>query len=117
MPSFHSSVAPPLIDGVGLVTGRRGRPRKRADRVLAGRGYDHDKYRRELWARGIKLVIARRSTAHGSGLGKERWVMERTFAWLHNLRRLRIRYERRAELHMAFMLLGCAVVCQRKLTA
>lgn len=106
----------PLIDAVGPVTGRRGRPRKRAERVLADRGYDHDKYRRELWKRGVKPVIARRSTEHGSGLGKERWVVERTFAWLHNLRRLRIRYERSAELHLAFMLLGCAVVCQRKLT-
>jgi transposase len=79
-------------------------------------GYDHDKYRRELWKRGVKPVIARRSTEHGSGLGRERWVVERTFAWLHNLRRLRIRYERDPSLHMAFMLLGCAVVCQRKLT-
>lgn len=85
--------------------------------MLADRGYDYDKYRRELRARGVKPVIARRSTAHGSGLGKERWVVERTFAWLHNLRRLRTRYERDPELHMAFMLLGCAVVCQRKLLA
>ena len=46
-----------------------------------------------------------------------RWVVERTFAWLHNLRRLRIRYERDPDLHMAFMLLGCAVVCQRQLAA
>jgi len=99
------------------VTGRPGRPRRRAERLLADRGYDHDKYRRELWARGVKPVIARRSTMHGSHLGKERWVVERTFAWLHNLRRLRIRYERDPELHMAFMLLGCAVVCQRKLAA
>ena len=105
----------PLIDGVGPVTGKRGQSRRRAERVLADRGYDHDKYRRELWKRGVKPVIARRSTEHGSGLGKERWVVERTFAWLHNLRRLRIRYERSAELHMAFMLLGCAVVCQRRL--
>lgn len=37
------------------------------------------------------------------------------FAWLHNLRRLRIRYERHAELHLAFLELGCAVVCQRML--
>jgi transposase len=62
--------------------------------VLADRGYDHEKYRRELRARGVKPVIARRNTVHGSGLGKEGWVVERTFAWLHNLRRLRIRYER-----------------------
>lgn len=106
----------PLIDGVGPVAGKPGRPRQRAERVLADRGYDHDKYRRELWKRGVKPVIARRNTEHGSGLGRERWVVERTFAWLHNLRRLRIRYERDPSLHIAFMLLGCAVVCQRKLT-
>ena len=51
----------------------------------------------------------------GSGLGSERWVVERTFAWLHNFRRLRIRYERSPDLHLAFMQLGCAVICQRML--
>jgi transposase len=107
----------PLIDGVGPVRGRVGRPRQRAERVLADRGYDHDKYRRELWRRGVKPVIARRGSDHGSGLGRERWVVERTFAHLHNLRRLRIRYERDDRLHLAFMLLGCAVVCQRRLRA
>jgi transposase len=106
----------PLLDAVGPVTGRPGRPRKRAERLLADRGYDFDKFRRELRKRGVKPVIARRGEEHGSGLGKERWVVERTFAWLHNLRRLRTRYERSAELHLAFMLLGCAVVCQRALS-
>src|SRR4029450_1556754 len=105
----------PLVDGVGPVCGKVGRPRRRAERVLADRGYDHDKYRRELRKRGGKTVVARRDTNHGSGLGTERWVVERTFAWLHNLRRLRTRYERSGELHLAFMLLGCAVVCQRML--
>jgi transposase len=60
-------------------------------------------------------VIARRGSDHGSGLGSERWVVERTFAWLHNFRRLRIRYERSPHLHLAFMQLGCAVICQRML--
>jgi transposase len=46
-----------------------------------------------------------------------RWVFERTFAWLHDLRRLRTRYERDNQLHLALVLLGCAVVCQRQLTA
>jgi transposase len=107
----------PLIDGVEPVTGKVGRPRRRPDRVLTDRGYDHDKYRRELWQRGVKPVIARRGAEHGSHLGRRRWVVERTFAWLHNLRRLRIRYERDDRLHLAFMLLGCAVVCQRRLAA
>ena len=105
----------PLVDGVGPVRGKVGRPRQRAERVLADRGYDHDKYRRLLGKRGVQPVIARRRSDHGSGLGGERWVVERTFAHLHNLRRLRTRYERSADLHLAFMLLGCAVVCQRRL--
>lgn len=107
----------PLVDGVGPVAGKVGRPRKRSDRLLADRGYDHDKYRRELRKRGVKPIIARRGTEHGSGLGKQRWVVERSFAWLHNFRRLRTRYERRAELHLAFMQLGCAVICMRALPA
>ena len=105
----------PLIDGLRPVAGKVGRPRMRPRRLLADRGYDHDKYRRELRARRVVPVIARRQTAHGSGLGRQRWVVERGFAWLHNLRRLRIRYERHAELHLAFLELGCAVVCQRML--
>jgi transposase len=106
-----------LIDGVAPVRGKRGRPRRRAERLLADRGYDFDKYSRELRTRGVKPVIARRGSAHGSGLGAERWVVERTFAWLHNFRRLRTRYERDADLHLAVMQLGCAVICQRMLTA
>jgi transposase len=107
----------PLIDRVAPVTGKVGRPRQRPELVLADCGYDHDKYRRELWKRGVKPMIARRGTEHGSTLGRKRWVVERTFAWLHNLRRLRIRYEPDDQLHLAFMLLGCAVVCQRQLAA
>jgi transposase len=59
--------------------------------LIADRGYDHDKYRRLVWQRGIKPLIARRQTEHGSGLGRHRWVVERTFAWLHNRRRLLVR--------------------------
>jgi transposase len=43
-------------------------------------GYDHDKYRRLVWKRGVKPVIARRQTEHGTGLGRHRWVVEPTFA-------------------------------------
>ncbi len=106
----------PLIDGVAPVRGKIGRPRQRADRLIADRGYDHDKFRRELWARGVKPVIARRGIEHGSGLGELRWVVERTFAWLHQFRRLRLRWERRPELHLAFLSLACALICWRQLT-
>ena len=105
----------PLLAKIPSVPGLVGRPRRRPDVLLGDRGYDHDKYRRELRKRGVKPIIARRGAEHGSGLGRERWVVERSFAWLHNFRRLRTRYERRAELHLAFMQLGCAVICQRAL--
>jgi transposase len=51
--------------------------------LLADRGSDHDTHRRLLWARGIKPVIGRRCTAHGSGLGKQRYVVDQTIAVLH----------------------------------
>jgi transposase len=99
----------PLADGVGPISGKPGRPRQRTDQIIADRGYDHDKYRRELWRRGTRPVIARRGTGHGSGLGKHRWVVERSFSWLHQFRRLRIRWERDHTLHLAFLSLGCAI--------
>jgi len=69
-----------------------------------------------LWARGIAPAIARRYTEHGSGLGVHRWVVERTLSWLHQFRRLRVRYERRADIHEAFLTLGCIVICHNYLT-
>jgi transposase len=106
---------PALLDAVPPVRGRPGRPRRRPERLLADRGYDHDKYRRLVRARGIKPAIARRSTEHGSGLGRERWVVERTLAWLHQRRRLLIRYDRRADIHEAFLGLACCLICWRRL--
>ncbi|MCA2229972.1 IS5 family transposase [Nonomuraea aurantiaca] len=93
----------PLIKAVPPVRGRVGRPRKRPDCLYADRGYDHDKYRRLAWHTGIKPIIARRGTPHGSGLGIHRWVIERTIALLRWFRRLRVRWEVRDDIHEAFM--------------
>lgn len=105
----------PLLQAVPPVRGRRGRPRQRPDRVYADRGYDHDKYRRQVRELGITPVIARRGTEHGSGLGIYRWVAEAAFALLHWFRRLRIRWEIRDDIHEAFLTLGCAIICWRRL--
>ncbi|MEU5048111.1 IS5 family transposase [Streptomyces griseorubiginosus] len=107
----------PLLQAVPSVRGKRGRPRRRPDVVLADRGYDHDKYRRLVWDLGVKPMIARRGTEHGSGLGTQRWVVERAFAHLHWFRRLRIRWEIRDDIHEAFLTLGCALICWRRLAA
>jgi len=97
------------------VRGKVGRPRRRPERLTADRGYDHDKYRRELRKRGICAEIARRQSGHGSGLGRVRWVVERTFAWLHNYKRLLVRYDRRHDIHEAFLALACCLLCFRRL--
>lgn len=86
-----------------------------SDRVYGDRGYDHDKYRDQVRALQITPVIARRGTEHGSGLGVYRWVVEGTIALLHWFRRLRIRWQRRDDIHQAFITLGCAIICWRRL--
>jgi transposase len=105
----------PLVDGLSPIAGRVGRPRRKPDRLYADRGYDSDAHRQALRARGIEPVIAKRRTEHGSGLGMYRWVVERTLSWLHQYRRLRVRYDRRADIHEAFLTFGCALVCMKRL--
>jgi transposase len=71
--------------------------------------------RRGLRARRIEPLVAMRRTKHGSGLGRWRGVVERTFAWLNQFRRLRVRYDKRADIHEAFLSLGCALICWQSL--
>jgi transposase len=80
-----------------LSAARRGRPRRRPRELFADRGYDHDVYHRLLRTRNITPRIDRRGVAHASGLGRQRRVVERCFAWLHTFKRLRTRYEHRAD--------------------
>jgi transposase len=100
-----------LVDTIPLLQGERGRPRRRPDCVLRDRAYDAKRIREGLRTRGIRPLLAERNTAHGSGLGRWRWVVERTFAWLNQFRRLRVRYEKRADIHEAFLTIGCALTC------
>lgn len=103
----------PLIDAIPPIAGKPGAPRRKPTAVYADRGYDSQMHRMLLWIRGIEPFIAKRGTAHGSGLGRVRWVVERTLSWLRRFRRLRVRYERRDDIHEAFMSIGCGMICWR----
>lgn len=107
----------PLVDAIPPVRGRRGHPRSRPSRVQGDRGYHSEGHRRALRKRGITPELARRGAPHGSGLGKTRWVIERTLSWLHQYRRLRVRYERRADIHEAFLTVGCILICHNFIQA
>lgn len=102
-----------LVEAIPTLQGKRGRPRCRPERVQGDRGYDSDPHRHQLRTWHIQPVIARRYTEHGSGLGAHRWGVERTIAWLHQFRRLRVRFERLAEIHEAFLSIGCSLICLR----
>ena len=101
----------PLVDAIPPLRGRVGRPLRKPSVVQGDRGYDSQPHRDQLHRRGIASQLAKRRTPHGSGLGRTRWVVERTLAWLHRFRRLNVRYERRACVHEAFLTLGCVLVC------
>jgi transposase len=100
-----------------VCNGKPGRSRRRQRKLHADRGYDFRVCRQTLRVRGILARIARRGIERTDRLGRRRWVVERTFAWLMQFRRLATRYERRADSHLAFMTLGCALICHRSLGA
>lgn len=105
----------PLVDKIPAVAGKVGAPIKKPQKVTADRGYDSDPHRMELSGRGIAPEIARRRTAHGSGLGIYRYVVEQTIALMHQFRHLRTRYDKRPEIHEAFMTIAEAYICWRRL--
>ena len=104
-----------LVDAMTPPPRRTRWPRQRPECVLGDRGDHAAAIRRGLRARHIVPLLAMRRTAHGSGLGRWRWVVERTFAWLNQFRRLRVRSDKRTDIHEAFLSLGCALICGQSL--
>jgi transposase len=102
---------------------KRGRPRQRPLRVIADRAYDSDPLRRRLLQRGILLISPHRQGRRKPSLNdgrvlrryRNRWKIERTFAWLGNFRRLLVRYDYHIKSYEAFFHLACLIVTLRYL--
>ena len=103
----------PPVFGPG---GRPGRPRFRPDKLHADKGYDYPEKRRALRKRGITPRIARKGIESSERLGRYRWVVERSLAWLLGFRRLGVRYERRADALHGLLRLASALICVRFLS-
>lgn len=101
----------PLSISVPPVKGKPGHPKSKPASLQGDRAYDCEPGRWILRWLGVKPILARRHTAHGSGLGRTRWVVERTISWFHGFGRLRIRKDRRSDIHKAFMALGASLIC------
>jgi IS5 family transposase len=93
--------------------GRPGRPRFRPDKLHADKGYDYPEKRRALRVRGIRPRIARKGVESSERLGRYRWLVERSLAWLLGYRRLGVRHERRADILRGLLHLACSLVCIR----
>ncbi len=117
----HDSLALiPLVQAVPAVRSRRGPRRRRPARLHADKGYDYahldyPQLRAWLRARRITPRIARRGVETSTRLGRHRWVVERSFAWLTGYLRLTARYERYARLFTAFFTLAATLTCYKKL--
>jgi len=112
----------PTLETVRL-PGGRGRP-KRIDppRVIADRGYDSDPLRERLARRGTDLIAPNRrnrvrkpSDRRKLRRYKRRWIVERTFAWLGNFRRLAIRWDRLFVIYSGFFHVACLLIAARHL--
>ncbi len=113
----ETTVLAAVLDAIPPVRGRVGRPRRRPDKLHADKGYRSRKNQGLLRARNIQSRVARPKIDSSERLGKHRWVVERTFAWLNRMKRLVIRYERRADIHDALLTLGCSLICLNFLRA
>ena len=112
----HDSVVfEQVLDAIPPIKQRNGRRRKRPAKLHADKAYDIPRCRQALSQRHIKVRIARKGIDSSQRLGRHRWVVERTLAWLNQFRRLRVRDERRADIHQAFLTLGCALICFKAL--
>jgi len=85
-------------------------------RLIYDRAADSDALRLRLRSKGIDLITPHRrgrvrpALQDGRKLPryKRRWTVERSFAWLHNYRRLVTRWEYHAHLYHGFVQLACA---------
>jgi transposase len=105
----------PLVMALPAVKSRRGPRRRKPDKFHADKAYDHAELRRWIAGRGTSVRIARKGIESAQKLGRHRWVIERTMAWLTGYRRLTLRYERYAKHFLAFLTLGATITCYKKL--
>jgi transposase len=101
----------PLIVEFPCIAGKVGRPKELPDVVIADAGYDSEAARAILRWLNIEPLIRKRGAAHGSHLGRIRWVVERTISWFKGYRRLRFRYDRKQEMIQAWAKLAAVAIC------
>jgi transposase len=101
----------PLFNKLPEVAGKAGRPRRRPDALQGDLAYDSEPHRQGLREMGIESLLPEKGIDEDAGLGETRWPVEGTLSWAHRNRRLRVRYERRTDIHQAFLTLAMIKIC------
>ncbi|MGC0423343.1 transposase [Embleya sp. AB8] len=104
----------PLVEGIPPIRSRRGPRRRKPAKLHGDKAYDHRFIRAYLRKRHIAHRIGRRGVDSSRRLGRHRWVVERTVAWLNAFRRLHRRYEVKAAHFGAFVSIAAALICYRR---
>lgn len=104
------------MQAIPAITSRRGPRRRKPAKLHADKGYDYDHLRRWLRHRGIVPRIARKGIESSQRLGRHRWVIERSFAWLGNYRRLATRWDRKPSHFLGFLALAATLICHQHYT-
>jgi transposase len=110
-------VALQVLVSMPPIPGRYGRPRIKPRVVQGDAGYGFPVLAALIRMLGVRPQLAPRGAAnpHGSGLGKTRYVVERTLSWFGNFRRLKFCYERTGAHFQAFHELAAAILCAKRL--
>jgi transposase len=101
---------------------KRGTPLKKPKILVADKGYNSQVFRTYLQKKGILSRIplkknqkpkrGRKPKDFGNAY-KQRFKVERCFAWMDNYRRLVVRYDRSALMYRGFCMLACIIMCLR----
>ena len=86
--------------------------------MIGAGGYDSDSLRERLERRGIELIAPprrnRRQPSQQDGRSlrryRRRWIIERSFVWLGNYRRLVVRYDHSLTIYRAFFHIACFMI-------
>ena len=112
---------------LGRLTGRRRGPSSsrpffaafavmvRIRAVFADKGYDAEANRELCRAFGAEPQLHKRGRPHGSGLGKRRWPVERSNAWLLENKRLALRYDRQGFIIQSLLQADCLFLVVERL--
>lgn len=98
------------------IGGRPGRPRRLPRRVRADKGYTSKDLLEIFRQCGIDAVIPQRGEPQRKGLGRFRWPVERTLAWLKQYRRVGTRRDRKLSVYESFVTLACAMITFKQMT-